>query len=395
MLFRPARASDLDAICALLATAKRGPDYFHALFTSDPTFDPGQIHLAWTGGHIIACAKIYPRVLRIGTVVMPAGGVGNVRTDPRHWHKGLATSLLSECLSAMYLDGMALAPLFSSRHTLFARRGWHAIPEVQLQIPARALATVAVDAAQTVVQVRAFDGHDLDAVMALHEAANAARTGSALRERDDWLSRLTTLDLQGAVPLVAERDAEIVGFAWARPRGQTVEVLEMLLAPWSEDAWAPLLQGVMARFGDATTLCANLPADYRRLIGHALAPHVTTVVGDDLMLRIVDPARLLHGLVPLLSARLRDAGGAVPLTVRIGPLRGGAVLRLEHETIAVDHPRRDDEHVLPAGVFLALLLGVESAREHLDAVPLPDAARETILRLFPAQDWVFWRSDAF
>src|SRR5581483_11275593 len=122
MLFRPARASDVEAICALLATAKHSAEYLYALLTDDPCFDPAQIRLAWTAGHIVACAKLYPRILRIGTATLPTGGIGNVRTDPRYWHKGLATSLLSECLAAMLFDGMVLAPLFAERHTLFARR---------------------------------------------------------------------------------------------------------------------------------------------------------------------------------------------------------------------------------------------------------------------------------
>src|SRR5439155_11973642 len=113
MLFRPARASDMGEICALLATPKRPAEYFHALFTADPGFDPAQIRLAWMGGHIVACAKIYPRALRIGAMVVPACGVGNVRTEPRYRREGPATAPLGEWLTAMYLEGACLAPLFA------------------------------------------------------------------------------------------------------------------------------------------------------------------------------------------------------------------------------------------------------------------------------------------
>src|SRR5438067_4180772 len=127
MIFRPARASDMGAICALLATAKRPPDFVHALFTADPAFDPAQIRVAWTGGRIIACARMCPRTLRIGAIEVPACGIANVRTDAQHRHKGLATALLGECLTAMYMEGTMLAPLFAPRPDLFARRGWHVI----------------------------------------------------------------------------------------------------------------------------------------------------------------------------------------------------------------------------------------------------------------------------
>lgn len=394
MLFRPARASDIDEICALLATAKLGPDHFHAAFMADPRFDPAQIRLAWTGGHIVACAKIYPRTLRIGSVVTPIGGISNVRTDPRFWRKGLATSLLSECLSTMFREGMTLAPLFSKRHELFARRGWFAIAEAQLEIPVEALVVLDLDA-PTGVTVRPFDGHDLDAVMALHESANAGRTGTVVRERDDWLGRLTLLDLQGAAPLVAEREGEIAGFAWTQPHGATIEALELLLAPWAEEIWLPLLQGIVTRHDRAKTICVTVPADYGRLIHDAVAPHAAIVPTDDLMLRVADSLNLLHDVAPLLTARLRDADEVAPLGVRIGPLRGGMVLRVEGRAVAIDHPRRDDPYLLPEQTFLSLLLGLEGAYDQLNALAYPDEIRATLQTLFPPQDWVYWRSDAF
>src|SRR5919197_3717097 len=140
MILSPARASDLDEVCALLATATRPPEYFHALFTADTAFDPAQIRVARTGGRIVACAKMYPRALRLGTLVVPASGIGNVRTDPQRRHKGLASALLGECLIAMYQEGALLAPLFAPRPDLFARHGWHSIPELRLEIPAGVLA---------------------------------------------------------------------------------------------------------------------------------------------------------------------------------------------------------------------------------------------------------------
>ena len=90
MILSPARASDLDEVCALLATATRPPEYFHALFMADPAFDPAQIRVARTGGRIVACAKMYPRALRLGTMVVPACGIGNLRTDQQRQHKGCA-----------------------------------------------------------------------------------------------------------------------------------------------------------------------------------------------------------------------------------------------------------------------------------------------------------------
>jgi predicted N-acetyltransferase YhbS len=407
MILCPARASDLDEVCALLATATRPPEYFHALFTADPAFDPAQIRVARMGGRIVACAKMYPRALRLGTMVVPACGIGNLRTDQQRQHKGLAGALLSACLTAMYLEGALLAPLFAPRRALFARHGWHVIPEIQLEIPAGVLAAPSMADKPGDARVRLCEEHDLDAVMALYESVNAARAGTLVRERDDWLRCLTVLALHGATICVATHGDEIVGYMAVQPWNTSIDVLEMLLAPQliapvepgqssaATDVVLSLLRAALAQNRDAAVVRAGLPADYRRLVCDALAPHVATAECADLMLRMVDPMRLLQQLAPVLSARLRAGHDVVPPSVRIGPVHGGAVLRAGHDGVVVERPHRDDEPTLPEAVFLALLLGTEDAWVQLDNLPLSRAIGQTLQHLFPRQDWVFWRSDAF
>jgi hypothetical protein len=291
----------------------------------------------------------------------------------------------------MYLDGMTLAPLFSPRHTLFARRGWHSIPGTRINLTAASLEPVAPD--EPPAQVRAFDPHDLDEVMELYDSINAARTGSLVRGRDDWMGCLTALDLRDGSALVAHVQDRIIGYAATQPNGTGVDVPEILLAPRAEKVWRPLLRGVLLMTGRSTTLCVVAPDDYRRLMSKHPGAALTT--DNTLMLRTVEPARLLREIGSMLALRLRDADRVPPLAVRIGPLRGGAVLRVADREVAVDHPRTNDQYLLPESAFVALLLGAVDARSRLDALPLPDAARETLLRLFPPQDWVLWRSDSF
>lgn len=405
MLFRPARASDLDAICLLLATSRRGAEYYHALFASDPSFEPGQFRVAWTHGGIVACARIYPRAVRIGTVVVPAGGIGNLRTEPHYQQKGLASSLLVECLSALRLDGIALAPLFAPHAVTFPFRGWHALREMDLELSAEALAktihigpTARPRCDPAGVSVRPLEERDLDAVLALHESANVARTGSVVRDCPTWLGSLALLDAQGARPLVAERAGEIVGYVAAQPRGRRVETLELLLAPWAREVWRPLLRAALATAGTATTLYACLPADYRALITDALGESVAVRERDDLRMRMVDPALLLRHIAPLLTTRLRDAFVPEPMRLRIGRLRGGAVLAIAESGVTVETPRRDDPYIISEALFLDLLFGLEDAYARLDdddTLLLPERARPLLKRLFPPQNWVYWRSDAF
>jgi len=447
MLFRPARVSDLDAVYEILATPRQGPDYFRALFASDPAFEPAQIRVAWTGGHVVGCAKIYPRALRIGTAVVPVGGIGNLRMEPRHQDQGLTASLLAECLSAMRLQGAVLAPIFAAQHGPFAREGWSALGEPEIEIPAEALTASAAAAAAAAaaaeaaaeaaaaaeasprgrvirlpreIAVRPLESSDLDAVLALHESVNVARTGSMVRDCDTWAGSLAALDAQGARMLVAEHGGELAGYVVARQQQdlrdrqvRRVEVLELLLAQWSQEAWLPLLRAAagaatatatVVADGEATILSACLPRDYRALIADALG-EAAPALGrerDDLLVKVVDLPRLLKEIVPLLVTRLRKSPAPESLRLRIGPLRGGSALSIAGARVALDTPSRDDPHGLSESAFLALLFGTEGAHARLrdpaatgGLPPLPDWARETLERLFPPQDWIYWRSDAF
>jgi len=441
MLFRPARASDLDEVCALLATPHQGPEYVHTLFTSDPAFEPSQIRVAWTSGHIIACAKMYPRTLRIGTTAVAAGGIGALCMEPRYQERALAASLLAECVSAMRLEGALLAPLFAPDHeqALFVQQGWSVLREPELEIPVAALAAAAerkgdggnggnggnggdeprgrVIQLPQEIQVRPLESSDLDAALALHETVNIARTGSVVRDRDTWMGSLATLNARGAHMFVAVQGGELAGYVVVRPAatrqrdragqraGQRAEVLELLLAPWSLGAWRPLLRAAAATAGEGTTtLSACLPRDYRALIAGALDGATLAPARDDLLLRIIDPPRLLKELAPLLATRLRKLPVAEPLRLRIGPLRGGATLSIVDGRVTIVPPGRDDPYALPESVFLSLLFGTEDAYARLrdplavtngGLPPLPDGALELLEGLFPPQDWVYWRSDAF
>jgi len=175
-------------------------------------------------------------------------------------------------------------------------------------------------------------------------------------------------------------------------------------------------RAALATTAGATTLSACLPRDYRALTpcaGSTASAHaqpqrvsderaVTVRERDDLLVKVIEPARLLKDITPLLATRLRKTPSPAPLRLRIGPLRGGAALSIADTRITVDTPSRDDPYILPEDTFLALLFGAEDVAARLrDPVPtgglpsLPDWALNTLEHLFPPLDWIYWRSDAF
>ena len=421
MLFRPARASDLDEVCALLATARESPGHIRALLLADPGFDPGQLRLAWTGGRIVACAKIYPRLLRIGAATVAVGGIAQLHTDPSFERQGLASTLLVECLTAMDQAGLTLAIITAPPRALYTRLGWHVLTETTLHLPPDALNCVTdvvegaagvagADAIPSTMDagtsapmsmpgalcVRSIEERDLDGLLALHQTANRGRTGSVPHDADSLTDHLAVLYLRGTVLLVAVEDSgAVVGFIAAQPLGKQVEVIELLLASQTSETWRALLCGVADAAPDAVIMRCGLPADDRRVVRQALGRHVHVRERRDLLVRAVDPMRLLRDLTVMLESRLLHAGLLADLTVRFGPLPGGAALRLHSASITVMRPSPTDRYVVPASAFLALLFGVEHAHDDLDALALPGEVRNALARLFPLQDWIFWRSEAF
>jgi len=432
MLFRPARASDLDEVCALLATAREGPGHVRALLLADPGFDPGQLRLAWTGGRIVACAKIYPRLLRIGAATVAVGGIAHLHTDPSFERQGLASTLLVECLTAMDQAGLTLAIITAPPRALYTRLGWHTLTETTLHLPPDALnctpgvvegaagaeapvtlpSTTDAAGADTIPLmtdagtsaptmpgtfcVRSIEERDLGGLLALHQTANRGRTGSVPHDADSLTDHLAVLYLRGMILLVAVEDSgAVVGFIAAQPLGKQVEVIELLVASQTSETWRALLCGVAAVAPDAVIMRCGLPADYRRVVREALGRQVHVRERRDLLVRAVDPIRLLRDLTAMLEARVLHAGLLADLTVRFGPLPGGAALRLHGASVSITRPGPADRYVVPASAFLALLFGVEHAHHDLDALALPGEVRNALARLFPLQDWVFWRSEAF
>jgi len=342
----------------------------------------------------------------------------------------LASTLLVECLTAMDQAGLTLAIITAPPRALYARLGWQTLTETMLHLPPDALncAPGSVESTESTegteimgaaegtatlfpttgvsgntpvsmphtLLVRSIEERDLDGLLALHQAANRGRTGSVLHDADGLTHHLAVLYLRGMTPLVAaEQTGAVVGFIAAQPLGKQVEVVELLLSSRTSQTWRALLCGVAEAAPDAVIIRCGLPADDRRVVRDTLGRHVHVRERRDLLVRVVDPVRLLRCLAATLESRVLRAGLLADLTVRFGPLQGGVALRLHGASISVTRPGPTDRYVVPASVFLALLFGVEYARDDLDALALPGEVRHALTRLFPPQDWIFWRSEAF
>jgi len=423
MLFRPARPSDLDEIAALLAVEGQRPAMVRALWSADASFSPDQIRTAWTGGRIVACAAAHPRVLRLDDGYLPTMVVADVKTHATMARKGLACTLLTEVLQAAAREGAVLAAAIMPVHKttgIFARMGWRPITETVLHLPPDVLdglsdspeAAPALTAqagrpdvvagtqpvfvgSSTEAVVRVLEERDLDALLSLHEEANWARSGSVLYDAEELRGRLAALHLNGDLVRVAEADGVLVGFVAARMRGRQMDVTQLLLSPRRQDVWAPLLKELHRAVPETTIMRLSLPSDYRALVRERLDWQARVREREDLLLRAVDLGMLLRAAAPVLEARLSRSIGSADVRVRIGPVRGGAVLGVIGARVVVETPRRDQPiaAVLPEELLLSLLLGTEGAPAALEALALPLDVQELLTALFPPRNWIFWRVD--
>ena len=173
-----------------LADGWRGRDFFRRYVEADPTFADENVWVASRDGRLVACAQIFPRLLRVRvgasgpTAAVPTGGIGSVFTHPEARGGGIASGLLARCREAMRARGMELSLLFASRHDFYRRLGW-ALFEGERLLLLRGAATHGLPAGAC------FDaGRDLDAVARLHAAYSSALEGTVVRDAALWRASL-------------------------------------------------------------------------------------------------------------------------------------------------------------------------------------------------------------
>ncbi|MHB0859410.1 MAG: GNAT family N-acetyltransferase [Anaerolineae bacterium] len=320
----------------------------------------------------VSSTRIFDLQMRIGNVVVPCGGIGDVATERAQRHKGYARRVLNECLRIMterpylisYLHGIpdlyhkfGYAPaLAESRITLLTRDAEQAEPRYT---------------------VRDMAPQDHPAVAEIHEALRSAYTGSIVRDSarwggfhygSNWNERLGGF--------VLEDGGRIVGYGGYDDEPSRCALFE--IGYTDPSVWSTLLAQA-ARLAAARRVEQVVfhidPRDpfeaYLRRFGSK------TELGyarcGESMLRILDQGALLNRLYPLFAQRLSDAGQ--------GDWSGGVVFRTDLGEDSLQFGTGGSRAVveMPQGTLIQLLMGYRSvddllldseARIPADAVPL-------------------------
>lgn len=381
-VLRRARAEDVDPILNLLAFYDVPRSYFEPFYLNDPTYRPQHSWVVEEDGCLLAHLRIFDRRIRLGGTELRVAGVGNVITAPGGRGRGYAGWLLEAMLDEIPKEGFTYSLLRAYKPDLYERYGWATI---QAELVNATLPPDGVD----LVSIEPFAEEDLPEVMRCYDEYNAGRSGTMVRSPGYWRSQLEWLneDREGFL-LSRFEDGALAGYVRSRAEPDGVEVLELGLRVGEVETGRALLSAAVARGGGR--LRAYLPPSLKTLFRPGEA-QIKTDFG--LMGRVTDLAALVAAMEPVWLQRIRQSNrrGA---SLHLATSAGWAEVQVSDSGVRVDE--REDNHAVNAldeGDLAHLLFrGFDAVGEGRLG------AREdaSLLRtLFPVQDFVVWRADAF
>ncbi|MDP9440562.1 MAG: GNAT family N-acetyltransferase [Actinomycetota bacterium] len=379
---RRGRPEDVEKILDLLAFYERPRGYFDPFYSKDPTYRPEHSWIAERDGRPLAHLRVFDRTIRVGEAELRVAAVGNVITAPDQRGRGHAGRLLDAMLAEIPGEGFAYSLLRAYRPALYERHGWAPIGEevVRAELPPFGPGSVSIEP---------FGEHDLPEVMRLYEETNAGRSGPAIRPPEYWHGQLEWLEEDRGGFLVARRrSGTLAGYVRSRTREDAAEILELGIRAGDVGVGRALLLAAAGRRGNR--IRANLPPSLRGLV---IPTEGELVEEFALMGRVIDPEALVAALEPAWLRRMETSGsrgGSFRLSTRAGTAEvrasfsGVRVYRQETEGVRTSLGERAFAHLLLRGFDAA-------AGERVGTVRDPSL----LAALFPEQDFVVWRADAF
>ncbi|TMD47830.1 MAG: GNAT family N-acetyltransferase [Chloroflexi bacterium] len=362
---RQGTPEDVEPILNLLTEYELPRSYFEPFYLNDSSYRPEQSWVVEQHGRLLSHLRIYDRWIRVGQAKMHIAGIGNVITAQDARGQGYSGQIMRAMLPVLQLEGYAYSLLWTHIPQLYARYGWAPIEQDLV----RAVLPVDVENSARIAPLQASD---LPAVMRLYEAANAERTGTAIRTPEYWREQSTWLQ---------ETPEHLME--------QAVEILELAVEGGSFDIGRELLAAISMQRGGQ--LQGQFPPSLRAVF---LPGEANTLPESGLMGRAINLAELLRVLEPLWRERLRAASGCEGALI-LSTSAGRAEVRIQNEEIQVSElPAAQTPEATPSldeGAFAHLLFhGCDERAGRIDVVGIP-----CLRVLFPEQDFVIWSADAF
>lgn len=379
---RRANAEDVEPILDLLTFYEQPRSYFEPFYLGDPSYRPEHSWVADQDGRLVAHLRIFDRSIRVGGAGLRIAGVGNVITDPDHRGHGYAGQLLRAILGALPNEGFTYSLLRAYQLVLYERPGWAPLDQelVRAELPL-------VDAGS--ISIAPFTDDDLPEVMHLYEETNVERTGPTIRSPRYWRAQLQWLQEDRDGFLVARSDdGVLVGYVRSRSGPDATEILELGVKAGSVEVGRALLSAAAVRGGG--WIQGHLPPSLIRMLFRPDEREVAVEAG--LMGRVINVVALAATLEPVWLERMRSSGSRGG-SFQLSTDAGRAEVRVSASGIEVDTQTDSDAApLLDERAFAHLLFrGFDGS-----ACDFIGAQNSSLLRvLFPQQDFVIWRADAF
>jgi hypothetical protein len=376
------------------------------------------VDLVLSGRRVSSC-RIVPLRLRIGAAVVRMDGIGEVKTDEEHRHRGFARRVMSHALRRMGAGDAALTMLYGIMD-FYPKFGYITVgPDSRISLP-----PLDEEPLLEGYHARPFSSADLAGVQHLYDQMTAQSVGTAVRPHDGYPWTELLGDLHGETSsgcrVVTDADGRVAAYVW---RGQRLGFVRAHSRFSPDDLiLADVVAADTRSAGAALTLCRRWVADEgsRRHVGQAtfFAPHEGPVVSAAMhmpatlarayqpdggwMAHVLSTSRLFSSLQPELTRRLVAANNRFRGTVRVLTDAGDATLSIDADGIRSVPPASaaDGEALvcrLPQTTLAQLALGCFSPDDLLERLSHPPEERviELFRMMFPPRPAQLFLADRF
>ena len=410
MEIRAVREAEVEQMIELMCLVFRpnGHERYRQYMVGDPLYRRDQSRVVVDDGRVVATLRVWDKRLRVGSLPLRMGGIGNVCTHPEARGKGYATLMMEDAVRYMTEAGYPISCLFSDVGNRFYHRfGYRSVPFHGFRMSQWKFSGDVGSG----WEVTPFDEErDLDDTAALYEKCNRERSGSIVRDEAYWKSG--NVRARSVYPrLVARRGHVLGGYLTFEDSDHGVEILDV--AHRSE-------AGVLTAL--AAQLLHHCSRQKHEMI-HGLLPlrhpfidalldlgggNQVSAGNSKLMLSTLNMPALCAAILPELCRRLESSAGATtPAAVEIqadgeaGALTLGRDRTLQLVSVPMGGAQAGADVVaLPGEMFWRLLLGesgwgdLQPALRERGVLASP-AADGLMQVLFPTNEPVYWQADHF
>lgn len=373
-----------------IKTRQEGNAYERSLWLDDET------RVAWLW------VIDYP--MRIGVTQVRMAGIAGVHTDRQHRMKGYMRQLFADTVNYMVDEGYDVSMLFGIEN-FYNKWGYATcLAKSRVDVKTRDAEAAAAEAADNSLTRRPIGEEDMPAVIELFEATNALRTGTLIRDPEDYkkFEKGSHWDTRAESCLWEDDAGVLIGYAvWDR-RDKAVKVVELAAR---EDRFFPVIlatfaqQAIDKRCEDVTFyLPQDHPfADYLRRWGATW--QVEHPRYSDGMMRIMNQQPLIQKLVPEFERRLALSPATGDGSVALATDLGTTILSVQQSQVTLQEGAMTNARLeLPQDVLMQLIVGCRSMRDALNTsdVILTDRSVLPLLdAIFPTGVPYVWHPDYF